>query len=625
MARGSMYLAAQHLSRIVGRQAYQGISDADLLERLVAQREEAAFELLMWRHERMVRGVCRRVLHNYQDVEDACQATFLTLVCKAGSIGKRQALGGWLYKVAFRIALRAKIQAAKRDRHEKLAGGTLSSQRSSPGEDPHLELRSVVDEELSRLPEKYRIPVVLCYLEGKTNEEAASQLGCPTGTVVTWLARARQRLRTRLARRGFGISAGALALLLSKPDISAAAAPGFLQATLKAALLVTQGQAMSGPISARVVLLTKGALHAMLMDKLKIAAAVIVALCLAGTGSGVLAYRSLVNETEGKTLDAVRPQNPGADRSDKIVAFEGNLQGDDEDADDSKPGADKEKEKEKHKEKSNREARQKAEEVVSQSFTTGQAPGVAVELFNGSIEIVADAENAVKARVVKRNQDVTKERAEEGLKNIEVKMTQEKDTVHISARRLEDKVGHGQEGASAEIRVPAGSVLDLRTSNGSVKLTGGKGKVTVRTSNGEIKVKDSKGALHLHTANGAITVTGATGLAELETTNGPIELQAEKAVVKAQASNSQLHFTGTLAEGAHSMSTSNGRILITLPADAQFKVDAATSNGRITNDFSAGSSKQSARQHIEATVGEKPAATIKLHTSNGGIEIRKKK
>jgi RNA polymerase sigma factor (sigma-70 family) len=382
MASGSISLAVRHLCKLVGRQADSGISDLDLLERIVTQREEAAFELLMWRHERMVRSVCRRVLHNHQDVEDACQATFLTLACKAGSIGKRQALSGWLYKVAFRIALRARAQAVKRDRHEKWAGEQRSANQSSLGENSHLEVRSVVDEEVSRLPEKYRTPIVLCYLEGKTNEEAASQLGCPTGTVVTWLARARQRLRTRLARRGIGVSVGALVSLLSKPDIGTAAPPGFLQATLKAVLLISQDKSMVGPVSARVALLTKGALHAMLMDKLKVVAAVIVSLCLAGTGSGVLAYRSLVNEAEGKTLDAVHSQDQGGERSEKAAIFQGKLQEDEPVADDAKPGADKAKEKPKDKEK--KDSRQKAEEVLTQSFKTGQTPTVAVELFNGA-------------------------------------------------------------------------------------------------------------------------------------------------------------------------------------------------------------------------------------------------
>src|SRR5260370_36992990 len=119
MARGSISLAIRHLSKLVGCQAGSGISDLDLLERIVTQREDAAFELLMWRHERMGRSVCRRVLHNHQDVEYACQATFLTLACKAGSIGKRQTFSGWASKIAFRISRRARDPAVQTYRHHE--------------------------------------------------------------------------------------------------------------------------------------------------------------------------------------------------------------------------------------------------------------------------------------------------------------------------------------------------------------------------------------------------------------------------------------------------------------------------------------------------------------------------
>jgi RNA polymerase sigma factor (sigma-70 family) len=563
------------------------------------------------------------VLGNQQDVEDASQATFLTLACKACSIGKRQAVGGWLYKVAFRIALRAKAEAGKRGRHEKEAGAQRAYRSSYevPETDSYSDLGSVVDEEVSRLPEKYRTPVILCYLEGKTNEEAASQLGCPTGTIVTWLARARQRLRTRLARRGLGITAGALVGLLSKPEIGTATQPTFLQATLKAALLITHDKTMAGPVSTRVALLTKGALHAMLMDKVRIIAAIIVSLGLAGTGSSVLAYRTFEDETRTKTLDIVQTQNKAKDLSEVAVV---QPRPDEESiAEDEKP--DSKKDKEKPKEKIKKDSRPKAEEVFNQSYKTGNAPSVIVDVFNGAIEIVADAENAVKAQVTKEVQDETEEKAKAGLKNIDVKMTQDKDTIQITASHPQTQLWRRQASASAEVHVPAGSVLDLHTSNGQVKITGGTGKVTVHTSNGAIKVKDNKGALHLATTNGAINIAGATGSIELETTNGPIDLQAEKAVVKAHGTNGAINFSGTLADGPHSFATNNGRILLTLPPDAQFKVDAATSNGAITSDFTAAASARSDKKHLLATVGENPTATIKLRTSNGAIEIRKKK
>src|SRR5437870_178675 len=162
-------------------------SDQQLLERFAAAGDEAAFELLVWRHGTMVLGVCRRVLRDVHAAEDAFQATFLTLVRKAGSISKREAVGSWLYKVAYRIALRAQTQAATRALREK----TLEElpDVTAPGDVAETvaqqEMHSALEEEVQRLPEKYRTPVILCYLEGRAYEEAAQQLGWPKGTVAT--------------------------------------------------------------------------------------------------------------------------------------------------------------------------------------------------------------------------------------------------------------------------------------------------------------------------------------------------------------------------------------------------------------------------------------------------------
>src|SRR5439155_18540345 len=183
MAQGSLASLMRHLRRAVGASSTR-VPDAQLLERFLARQDEAAFELLVRRDERMVLGVCRRVLRHLQDAEDAFQATFLTLACKASSIGKREALASWLYKVAFRIALRAKTRAGQRARHEQpLAerpADIPSPERACRAEGSAVQ--EMLDEEIHRLPAKYRAPVILCYLEGKTNEEAALLLGCPTGT-----------------------------------------------------------------------------------------------------------------------------------------------------------------------------------------------------------------------------------------------------------------------------------------------------------------------------------------------------------------------------------------------------------------------------------------------------------
>src|SRR5262249_39477243 len=144
--------------------------------------------------------LCQRILRDSHEAEDAFQATFLVLARKAGSIGKREAVASWLYKVAYRVALRLRARAA---RH----GGLEEVVDELPGRDvaddiDTRDLRPVLDEEIARLPEKYRAPLVLCYLQGHTNAEAAEQLRCPKGTILSRLARGRQRLRSRLARRG---------------------------------------------------------------------------------------------------------------------------------------------------------------------------------------------------------------------------------------------------------------------------------------------------------------------------------------------------------------------------------------------------------------------------------------
>src|SRR5262249_51919994 len=161
------------------------------------------------RHGPMVHGICRRLLGDGPDAEDAFQATFLVLVRKADSLRGYGSLGGWLHGVAVRVARKARVAAARRAFHE--AQGTPMSARGDFAAVEWRDLRPVLDEELGRLPEKYRAPLVLCYLQGKTHEEAARALGCPNGTVYGRLARARARLRTRLLRRGVALSAAALA------------------------------------------------------------------------------------------------------------------------------------------------------------------------------------------------------------------------------------------------------------------------------------------------------------------------------------------------------------------------------------------------------------------------------
>jgi RNA polymerase sigma factor (sigma-70 family) len=266
-------------------------SDGQLLRQFLQAHDEAAFTALLRRHGPLVWGVCRRLLADTPDAEDAFQATFLVLFRKAGAIGRAEALGPWLYGVAYRTALRARAEAARRRARERHVEG-----RSTV--DPALDvvwadLRPVLDEEINRLPARYRRPFVLCYLEGKTNGEAAQLLGCPKGTVLSRLAWARKRLRDRLTRRGIALSAGLFVTLLGARAAPAAVPALLPSATRDAILSLAAG---SGTVSASVAGLTKGVLRTMWLTKVKIMAlALLPAVVLAG---GVATYPARAGRPE---------------------------------------------------------------------------------------------------------------------------------------------------------------------------------------------------------------------------------------------------------------------------------------------------------------------------------------
>lgn len=295
----------RHLRRVGGFRRNHELLDAGLLERWVAHRDEAAFEVLVWRHGPMVLGVCRRVVGGEHEAEDAFQATFLALVRRAGAIGKREAVGSWLYKVAYRIALKARERVAKQRTGDRRAHCLMANRC-----DEDLlwrDVRPVLDEELQRLPERYRVPFVLCYLDGKTNEEAARELGCPTGTIVSRLARARERLRRRLIQRGVTLSAGLLTAGLAQQTTAIALPPALVGITIKTAVLGAVGKAVpAGVVSTQVAALTEGVLRAMWMTKVK----VVAALLLMGMvlSAGILAYPRAAAEG----TDPVRPAERSA-------------------------------------------------------------------------------------------------------------------------------------------------------------------------------------------------------------------------------------------------------------------------------------------------------------------------
>jgi RNA polymerase sigma factor (sigma-70 family) len=263
------------------------LTDGQLLECFVSRREEAAVAALVRRHGPMVWGVCRRVLRNHHDAEDAFQATFLVLVRRAASVVPREMVANWLYGVAHQTALKAKATAAKRQTREKQVN-EMPEPEAVTEPDLWRDLQPLLDQELSHLPDKYRVAIVLCDLEGKARKEVARQLRVPEGTLSSRLTTARTMLAKRLARHGLPVSGGALAAVLSRQVASACVPASVVSGTIKAASLFAAGRAgTAGVTSARVAALTEGVVKSMSLTKLKIAPAVLLAAVLLGAGAGL--------------------------------------------------------------------------------------------------------------------------------------------------------------------------------------------------------------------------------------------------------------------------------------------------------------------------------------------------
>jgi RNA polymerase sigma factor (sigma-70 family) len=280
----------RYIRRLAEPQNGGAVSDGNLLERFISRRDEDAFASLVERHGSLVMGVCRRMLHDVHDAEDVFQATFLVLVRKAGSIAKPGCLAQWLYGVAYRTALRARRDAAKRRFHEQRAAGGSDSEMD---EFIWRDLRPILDEEIQRLPLKYQAPVVLCYFDGKTKEEAARILDLPVGTVSSRLARAREKLRARLTRRGLALSAGLLTSALSSQAVSAPVSASLINATAKAGLALAAGHAVAGGlVSIKVASLTEEMVRTMFLFKANMIALGLAAALVIGSGAGVVSYRA---------------------------------------------------------------------------------------------------------------------------------------------------------------------------------------------------------------------------------------------------------------------------------------------------------------------------------------------
>jgi RNA polymerase sigma factor (sigma-70 family) len=264
--------------------AQPGPSDAELLRRFAGQREEAAFAALVRRHGPMVLCVCRRVLGNADDAEDAFQAAFLTLARKAPALRSQDSVAGWVYRVAYRLALRARARAGRRQAADR-AALQGRPQEEPAGADPldavtGRELSRVLDEELNRLPEKWRAPLVLCYLEGATRDEAAVQLGWPLGTLKHRLEKGRAALRGRLTRRGLALSAVLPGALLTGKAARAALPAALIDRTVRAGL-AAGARGAAAALTVRVLL----------SGRARLAALVLLTLAVIGAGAGLLSHR----------------------------------------------------------------------------------------------------------------------------------------------------------------------------------------------------------------------------------------------------------------------------------------------------------------------------------------------
>jgi RNA polymerase sigma factor (sigma-70 family) len=303
MASGQPSGIVRHLRRVALLQDGGGLTDGQLLECFLTRHDEAAFEALVRRHGAMVLGVCRRVLRNTHDAEDAFQTTFLVLVRKARSIDQRELVGNWLYGVAYRAALEAK--AARRRVRERQVN-VLPEPEAVAEADAWRELRPVLDSELDRLPDKYRVPVVLCDLEGRTRRDVARQLGIPVGTLSGRLTTARRLLARRLARHGLALSGGALVAVLSQ-EAAPACSPALVHVTVQSAARLAAGQAPAGLISVKVAALVEGVLKTMLLTKLKIALVVVLLASSLAGAVALFAPEAANGQTNARKAAALQP------------------------------------------------------------------------------------------------------------------------------------------------------------------------------------------------------------------------------------------------------------------------------------------------------------------------------
>ena len=290
------------------------MTDGQLLEAFIGRKDGETFDALLHRHGPMVMGVCFRVLRNHHDSEDAFQAAFLVLARKASSVRPREQVVNWLHGVAYRTALKARAMRAKTQVRERQVA--QMPEPEGVQQDNWSDLQPVLDEELSRLPDNYRLPLLLCDLEGKSIKEATQQLGWPQGTLAGRLARARKMLAKRLTQRGVVLSGGALAVVLTEKAASASVPLSLAASTSKAAVAVAAGKvAAPSLVSAKVAALMEGVMKGMFLSKLKTVSAVLfVVLGLGAFGGGLLEHQRATGQQNSVEKQGEKQANGKTDR-----------------------------------------------------------------------------------------------------------------------------------------------------------------------------------------------------------------------------------------------------------------------------------------------------------------------
>ncbi|WP_083671110.1 sigma-70 family RNA polymerase sigma factor [Singulisphaera sp. GP187] len=284
------------------------MTDGQLLERFAIGGEagELAFAALVERHGAVVLQICRAILRDEHEAEDAFQATFLVLVRKAGSLWVRDSLGPWLHQVAYRAARCSRSAIVRRTARERRTVEVIAARRDPGCADDGEELRAAIHEEIERMPERYRVLVLLCDLEGRTHEQAARHLGCPVGTVKSRLSRGRTRLRDRLIRRGLIVPAGSFVAGIL-PRTSRAIPPvSWSDATTRAAIQIAAGQPLTSVISPTVLAVMKHVSRGSFMNSLKGAVLAAVTFGALAAGAVGLAWAGL-GEPTGDPQDPSRP------------------------------------------------------------------------------------------------------------------------------------------------------------------------------------------------------------------------------------------------------------------------------------------------------------------------------